>query len=345
MQLDSMCEIGKVHTDDGGPPPTLSIIVPAYNEEQVLLECHRRIVSVVDSLELATEIIYVNDGSTDGTLSVLKRLRETDPRIGLIDLSRNYGKEIALTAGLDHARGDAVIVTDADLQDPPELIPDLLDEWRRGYDVVYGKRVRRDGETWLKKTTASAFYRVMKHVGDVQLPRDTGDFRLLSRRAVNALSKLRERHRFMKGLFTWIGFKQTAILYDRKPRHAGYTKWNYWKLWNFAIDGITSFTIAPLKAAMYLGFMTSLFSFLFGLFIIAKTILFGRIVPGYASIMTVILFLSGVQLVALGLLGEYVGRTFLEVKGRPLYFIQEYQPPQASRALVSRVNVESFVKL
>ena len=232
----------------------LSVIVPVYNEEVVLPEFHKRLSSVLDSMALDSEIIYINDGSTDATLNVMRDLSQGDPGAAFIDLSRNFGKEVALTAGLDHATGDAVVVIDADLQDPPELIPELLKNLNDGYDVIYAKRTSRKGESFFKKTTAAGFYRLMRRFGRTTLPQDTGDFRALSRRAVDALKQIREHHRFMKGLFTWIGYPQKAIFYERDQRYAGKTKWNYWKLWNFALEGITSYTAAPLKAATYLGF-------------------------------------------------------------------------------------------
>ena len=308
----------------------LSVIVPAYNEQAVLPEFHRRLSAVLDTVPMATEIVYVNDGSQDDTLAELQRLREQDAQVAVLDLSRNFGKEIALSAGLQHAAGDAVVVIDADLQDPPELIPEFITQWQAGYDVVYAQRTRREGETWIKKATASAFYRLMQRIGHVKLPQDTGDFRLLSRRAVEALNTLSEQHRFMKGLFAWIGFHQKAIPYERDARFAGDTKWNYWKLWNFAIEGITSFTIAPLKFATYLGLLTALAAFIFGIYTIVKTLIFGNPVPGYPSIIVIMLFLGGVQLMAIGVLGEYIGRIFTETKRRPLYFLNEYLPPRAS---------------
>ena len=307
----------------------LSVVVPAYNEQEVLPEFHRRLDEVLGGVPMAVEIVYVNDGSEDDTLSLLRDMHQKDERVAIVDLSRNYGKEIALSAGLRQACGDAVIVIDADLQDPPELIPKLIDQWKQGYDVVFAQRSRREGETWLKKTTASAFYRLMRRVGHVKLPRDTGDYRLLSRRAVNALNSLEEQHRFMKGLFTWIGFRQIAVPYDRDPRYAGKTKWNYWKLWNFAIEGVTSFTIAPLKFATYLGLLTAFGAFVFAIYTIIKTLIFGNPVPGYPSIIVIMLFLGGVQLMAIGVLGEYVGRIFTEAKRRPLYFLNEYLPRRA----------------
>jgi glycosyltransferase involved in cell wall biosynthesis len=302
------------------------LVVPAYNEEEVLAECHNRLTEVLQSLPFDYEIVYVNDGSRDRTIEVLRGLANADEHVAIVALSRNFGKEIATTAGLDHAQGDAVVLIDADLQDPPEAIPELIRQWKAGYDVVYGKRVVRDGETMLKRVTAHLFYRFMQGATRINMPEDTGDFRLLSRRAVNALKQLREHHRFMKGLFAWIGYPQAAVLYRRHPRAAGHTKWNYWKLWNFAIEGITSFTIGPLKLATYIGVLTALFAFSYGVVTIVKTLLYGNPVSGYPSLMVVILFLGGVQLLALGIIGEYLGRTFDEAKQRPLYFVQAYHP-------------------
>jgi glycosyltransferase involved in cell wall biosynthesis len=244
--------------------------------------------------------------------------------VSIVNLSRNFGKEIAVTAGLDHVRGEAAIVIDSDLQDPPELIPQLVARWQEGFDVVYAKRRQRHGETWLKRATASAFYWAMHKLGDVPIPKDTGDFRLLNRRCLDALSRCRERRRFMKGLFAWIGFNQTDIIYDRAPRFAGRTKWNYWRLWNFALEGITAFSIAPLKVATYSGLVTAMFAFFYGAFIVGRTLYLGRDIPGYASLMVVILLLSGVQLTAMGIIGEYIGRIFVESKGRPLYLLDGY---------------------
>lgn len=305
---------------------TLSIVVPAYNEEEVLESFHTRITAVLDAVDMNAEIVYVNDGSKDRTLNILQQLQQADPRVAIVDLSRNFGKEIALTAGLDHAHGDAVIVIDADLQDPPELIPKLIATWQEGYDVVYAKRLSREGEGWFKKATAHMFYRVMQSTGRVKIPEDTGDFRLLSRRAVQALLQLREQHRFMKGLFTWVGFRQTAVPYNRDSRHAGETKWNYWQLWNLAVEGITSFTTAPLRLATYVGLCTAIGAFLFGLRVIYKTIVYGNEVAGYPSLLVVVLFLGGAQLMAIGVMGEYLGRIFNETKSRPLYFLNGHQP-------------------
>jgi glycosyltransferase involved in cell wall biosynthesis len=304
----------------------ISIVVPVYNEQEVLPEFHRRLTAVLAELPIDSEIIYINDGSEDNTYSLLAELHTNDQQVSLIDLSRNFGKEIAMTAGLHKASGDAVIVIDADLQDPPELIPLFIDEWQKGYDVVYAKRSRRGGESLLKKSTAYLFYRVMQRLSRVRLPEDTGDYRLLSRRAVEALNSLPEHHRFMKGLFTWIGFRQKAVMYERDPRHAGTTKWNYWRLWNFALEGITSFTIAPLKFATYIGLLTAFGAFSYGLYFLIITLLYGNPVPGYPSLIVIILFLGGVQLTFIGILGEYIGRIFTETKQRPLYFINEYLP-------------------
>jgi len=301
---------------------TISVVVPAYNEEEVLPAFHQRTSAVLAGLGMRAEIVYVNDGSTDRTLEVLHQLRADDPRVTIVDLSRNFGKEIALTAGLDHARGDAVVVIDADLQDPPELIPELVRVWREGYDVVYAKRTSREGESAFKKLTAHLFYRVIQNVSRVKVPRDTGDFRLLSRRALDALLQLREQHRFMKGLFAWVGYPQKAVLYQRDARFAGVTKWNYWRLWNFALDGITSFTTFPLKVATYVGLVISVLAFLYGILIIVKTLAFGDPVRGYPSLVVIVLFLGGVQIACLGIIGEYLARLFDESKQRPLYFLK-----------------------
>ncbi|HET6307052.1 MAG TPA: glycosyltransferase family 2 protein [Rhodopila sp.] len=310
-----------------GRPDRFCVIVPVFNEATGIAEFHRRLSTVMTQLG-PWQVIYVNDGSTDDTLAILKQVRTRDDHIALVNLSRNFGKEIAMTAGLDHAAGDAIIVIDADLQDPPEVIPKLVDAWRDGYDVVYAQRSVRHGETWLKRTTANLFYRLMQDVGNVHLPRNTGDFRLMSWRVVQAVRSLREGHRFMKGLFAWVGFPSKAILYERAPRHAGATKWNYWKLWNFAIEGITSFTVMPLKVASYLGLAVSVLAALFILQLIVRTILFGNQVAGYPSLMAVVLFMGGVQLLTLGVIGEYLGRVFNETKHRPLYLVESFLPPE-----------------
>jgi glycosyltransferase involved in cell wall biosynthesis len=305
---------------------TFCVVVPVFNEAVGIAEFHRRLAAVMATLG-SWQVIYVNDGSTDDTLAILKHLREHDVHVALVNLSRNFGKETAMTAGLDHATGEAIIVIDADLQDPPEVIPYLVAAWRDGYDVVYAQRSVRMGETWLKKTTANLFYRLMQDIGNVHLPRNTGDFRLMSWRVVEAVRSLREGHRFMKDLFAWVGFPSKAILYERSPRQAGTSKWSYWKLWNFAIEGITSFTVMPLKVASYLGLAVSFFAALFILQLVVRTVLFGNPVAGYPSLMAVVLFLGGVQLLTLGVIGEYLGRIFNETKRRPLYLVESFLPP------------------
>lgn len=312
-------------TASGTNPTVISVIAPAYNEEAVLPEFHKRLCAVFKGLDCELEVVYVNDGSRDQTLAVLRALRSQDERITLVDLSRNFGKEIAMTAGLDHACGDAVVVIDTDLQDPPELIPEMIRLWHNGYDMVYAQRTAREGESWMKRATASAFYRVIQRLSRVKIPQDTGDFRLMSRRVVDALLQLREHHRFMKGLFSWVGFSQIALPYRRDARFAGDTKWNYWKLWNFALEGITSFTTIPLKIASYMGLLISMFAFTYAATVVYKTLMYGDEVQGYPSLMVAILTLGGIQLASLGIIGEYLGRMFNETKQRPLYLTQGIQ--------------------
>ncbi len=304
--------------------PQLTIVVPAYNESRVLDAFHARLMAVVDGLTVDTHVLYVDDGSQDDTWTRIGGYC-IGARVGGLRLSRNFGKEAALTAGLDAVGEGAAVVIDADLQDPPELIPALIEPWQAGYDVVYATRSARAGESALKRLTAAAFYRVMERLSDTPLPRDTGDFRLLSRRALDALGQLRERQRFMKGLFAWIGYRQTAIRYERDPRFAGDTKWNYWRLTQLAIEGITSFSSAPLRLATWVGTGTAAFAFVYGLWVLAKALLWGDPVRGYPTLMVVILFLGGVQLLALGVIGEYLGRNYAESKRRPLYFIAEHR--------------------
>lgn len=326
-----------------GTACTVSVVVPVRDEEAVLAEFHRRLVAAIEDTPGGFEVIYVDDGSTDGTPLILRQLRALDPRIGTVRLSRNFGKELAMSAGLREAHGAATVIIDADLQDPPELIPAMLDEWRRGADVVNMRRRHRAGESWLKRATASGFYRVMNHLSDVPIPIDTGDFRLLSRRARDALNSLPERSRVMKGLFAWIGFRQRSIDYDREARVAGSSKWRYWKLWNLALEGITGFSIAPLKVATYVGFLTALSAFVYAAFVLVKTLFLGDAVPGFPTLIVVISFLGGLQLMAIGVLGEYVGRLFIEAKNRPLYLIEELHPPtQAPQTPWSRGVVESL---
>ena len=318
--------------------PVFSVVVPAFNEAACIGAFHRRLADTMDQLG-AWEAVYVNDGSQDATLAALHALRLADPHVAVVNLSRNFGKEIATTAGLDHAGGDAIIVIDADLQDPPEVIPAMVAAWRDGFDTVYAQRRVRLGETRLKRATAALFYRLMRHAGRVELPPDTGDFRLMSRRVVDAVRLLREQHRFMKGVFAWVGFPSCAVPYDRAPRHAGTTKWSYWKLWNFALEGITSFTVMPLKVATYIGVFVALLAVIYAAEVVVKKLLFGNAVPGFPSLMTVVLFLGGVQLVTLGVIGEYLGRVFNETKQRPLYLVEQYEPSSVIASLAKQERV------
>ena len=309
----------------------LSVIVPVHNESAVLGTFHARMRSVMEETGHPFEIIYVDDGSSDDTLAQLERLRADDAGVAVLELSRNFGTEVALSAGLDHAGGEAVILIDADLQDPPELVHSFLQEWKNGYDVVYGKRIDRRGDSRLKILSARYFYRILNYLSDVEIPEDVGDFRLLSRRAVEALVSFPERHRYMKGLYAWIGFPQKAIPYVRQPRDSGRSKWNYWRLWNFALEGITSFSDVPLKMATYLGAVTSSFALLYALFLLVRTLIWGNPVPGYPSLIIAVLFLGGVQLICLGIIGEYLARTYQETKGRALYFVKGYHPSGSGR--------------
>lgn len=303
----------------------ITILIPAYNEEDVLEQLHTRLNQVLTSLnDYDFEILFVNDGSKDSTLNIIQTLQKKDRRISYIDLSRNYGKEIAMIAGLDYATGDAVVIIDADLQDPPELIPKMIQCWESGYDDVYAKRNSRLGETWLKKHSANTFYRMLQTLSKIPIQENTGDFRLLDRRCVDALKQLRETQRYTKGMFSWIGFNKKEILFDRDPRAAGQSKWNYLKLLDLAIEGITSFTTIPLRFSSLLGGLISVFAFVYMLVIIIKTVVYGEPVQGYPSLMVIILFLGGIQLLSLGIIGEYIGRIFNETKRRPLYFIDEY---------------------
>lgn len=303
-------------------PVSISIVVPFHNEAENVASLHARLCAVLDAGPDPWELVCVNDGSRDDTLSRLTSLAATDPRVRVIDLSRNFGKEAALTAGLDHARGEAVIPLDADLQDPPEVIPQLIAKWREGFDVVNAVRATREGDGPMKRMTAHGFYRVMNRLSQVDIPADTGDFRLISRPALDALKRLPERRRFMKGLFAWVGFRTAAVTYHRAPRHAGNTTWNYWKLWNFALEGITSFSSAPLRLASYLGFAVSVLAFIYAIVTIFDKLVYGNAVKGYPSLLVAVLFIGGVQLLALGVIGEYLGRLYEESKQRPIYLIR-----------------------
>ena len=303
----------------------ITIIIPAYNEEESLPHLYERLEKLMSSMEhYEFEILFVNDGSKDNTINLIKEYREKDNRISYVDFSRNFGKEIAMIAGLDYATGDCVIFMDADLQDPPELIPELVKYWEEGYDDVYAKRSSRKGETWLKKFTSKMYYRVLQHLTNVPIQQDTGDFRLLDRRCVNALRKMRESQRNSKSMFSWIGYKKKEVLYDRDPRIAGQTKWNYKKLVDLAIDGITSFTTSPLRISTYISIPTFIVLFVYFVYVIAKCIVTSTMIQAYQAIILLILFFSGVQILLFGIIGEYLGRIFNESKDRPLYLVNEY---------------------
>lgn len=300
----------------------LTIVVAAHNEETVLPLLHARLAAVLaDMADVDGRVLYVDDGSSDGTWDGIMRLAGQDTRVSALRLSRNFGKEAALTAGLDQVGEGAAMILDADCQDPPELIPAFVARWREGYDNIYGTRLARAGERWIKRATAQMFYRVIGRLSPTPIPADTGDFRLLSPRALQALRRLRERHRFMKGLFSWVGYRRIAVPYHRHPRAAGDSKFSLWRLWNFALEGITSFSTVPLRAATYLGLVTAAGAFLFAVAVVVKAALYGDRVAGWPTMMAVILFLGGVQLIALGLIGEYLGRLYEESKQRPLYLV------------------------
>ncbi len=303
----------------------ISIIIPAYNEEESLPILYERIKKLMDDMKnYEFEILFVNDGSKDKTIEIIKQLRKEDKRICYVDFSRNFGKEIAMIAGLDYATGDCVIFMDADLQDPPEVVPELVKYWEEGYDDVYAKRKSRKGETWLKKFTSKMYYKVLQHLTRVEIQRDTGDFRLLDRRCVNALKKLRESQRNTKSMFSWIGYKKKEVLYDRDPRVAGATKWNYMKLVDLAIDGITSFTTSPLRLSTFIAIPTFMVLFVYFVYVIAKSLIIQEVIQAYQAIILLILFFSGIQILLFGIVGEYLGRIFNETKNRPLYLVNEY---------------------
>lgn len=302
------------------------MIVPLLNEEEVLHALHQRLAHALQTTGVSWEILYVDDGSTDSTPQLLQRLQASNAGVSVVRLSRNFGKEAAMTSGLRLARGEAVILMDADLQDPPELMPQMLQAWRDGADVVNMRRRVREGETWFKKATAHGFYRVINRLSEVKIPEDVGDFRLLSRRAVDALNQLPERNRFMKGLFAWIGYPQATLEYNRQPRAAGQTKWHYLKLWNFALEGITGFSLAPLKLATYTGLISALGAFAYAGLFLFKTLFHADPVRGFPTLIITMLLLGGLQLMAIGILGEYLGRLFVETKQRPLYLIESFHP-------------------
>ena len=311
---------------------TISILIPAYNEEPVLDKLFTRLANLAnETKEYDFEFLFVNDGSKDQTLDFIKDYAATDSRVSYINLSRNFGKEIGMIAGLDHAIGDAVVIIDADLQDPPELIPEMIKRWEDGYDDVYAKRKSREGESWFKKFTSKMYYKTLQSVTRIPIQEDTGDFRLLDRRVVEALKQFRESQRNTKAMFSWVGFHKKEILYDRDSRAAGETKWNYIKLVELAIDGITSFTTAPLRISTYAGIAVSILAFIYLVYLVIRTVFLGVDLAGYPSMMAVILFLGGVQLLSLGIIGEYIGRIFNETKQRPLYLIEEYHNGKVPR--------------
>lgn len=303
----------------------ISIIVPAYNEEESLPYLEKRLTTLMDSIKnYEFEVLFINDGSKDKTLDLIKELRKKDERFCYVNFSRNFGKETAMIAGLDYSTGNCAIIIDADLQDPPELIPELIKYWEEGYDDVYAKRKTRKGETFLKKFTSKMYYKVLQSLTKVEIQRDTGDFRLLDRRCINALKKLRESQRCSKSMFSWIGYNKKEVLYDRDPRVAGKTKWNYKKLVDLAIDGITSFTTSPLRISTYLAIPTFMALIIYFIYVIIKCIILNVFVQAFQAIILLILFFSGIQIMLFGIIGEYLGRIFNETKNRPLYFVDEY---------------------
>jgi glycosyltransferase involved in cell wall biosynthesis len=321
---DARADASRLHsaTPDAITHPTFSVIAPVHNEEAVLPELYRRVRDVLEQTGETWELVLVNDGSRDHSAQVIHQLHQADQRVVGLSLSRNFGFQVAMTAGLDHARGDAVVLIDADLQDPPEVMLEIITKWRDGYDVVYGVRGERQGETWFKRWSAHAFYTLIGRITNVPIPADTGDFRLMDRRVVDAIRQMPERHRFLRGMVSWVGFNQTGVTYQRHTRYAGTTKFTLKKMLQFALDGITSFSYLPLQLASYLGFTMAALSGVAIVVVIALRLL-GSSAPllGQATTLVVVLFLGGVQLIGLGLIGEYVGRIYDDVKGRPLYLI------------------------
>jgi dolichol-phosphate mannosyltransferase len=302
----------------------LSVVIPCYNEEAVIVETHRRLTHTLGTLSLDEfELLYVDDGSRDGTPMILRGLQAADPRVRVLRFSRNFGHQTAVSAGLEHARGDAVVLIDADLQDPPEVIGEMLERWREGYDVAYGRRLERAGETAFKRGTAKAFYRLLNRLSDTEIPLDVGDFRLMDRKVVDALVAMPERARFIRGMVSWVGFRQVAVPYGRAERVAGETKYPLFKMLRLAVDGVTSFSTAPLRLASYVGVASSVVALVGIVYALATRLLTDRWVPGWAALFVAVLFVGGVQLLGLGIIGEYVGRVYDEAKGRPLYLLSE----------------------
>jgi len=322
--------------EETNAPVFLSAVLPVFNEEENLPALHERLTQVLQGLGKSYEIIFVDDGSRDRSFEIMKELSEKDPHVRALSLSRNFGHQICLTAGLDHARGEVVAMMDADLQDPPELLHEMLKKYEEGYDIVYAVRTRREGETFFKLATAAIFYRLLRFCTRIEIPVDTGDFRIISRRALDSMLSLRERSRFLRGLFSWVGFRQIGVSYVRPPRYKGETKYPFRKMLKFALDGITAFSTFPLHLATYLGFFSASLGALYGLVVLWKALFLGIQGPGGAATLVTVLFFGGVQLLTLGILGEYIGRIFEEVKNRPLYFVRTYvgfdEEPDASRA-------------
>ena len=326
--LVSPPNVGDLHAQlvkRGMVAPLLSVVVPVKNEEESILPFVERVGSILEGIaqDEGWEILFVDDGSSDATLAAIVAANQRDARVRALSLSRNFGKEAALSAGLDHARGNAVIPMDVDMQDPPEVLPEMVTKWRDGFEMVFGVRRCRDSDGWAKRVTAGLYYRAHNAVSKDKIPENAGDFRLMDKKVVDVIRALPERNRFMKGLFAWAGFRQAAVEYDRAERETGTTKYNYWKLWTLALDGITSASTVPLRIWSYVGAVIALFALGYAGFIAFDTMVFGNRVPGYASIMTSVLFLGGVQLISLGVLGEYVGRILTETKQRPLYVVRD----------------------
>lgn len=301
--------------------PLISLIVPVLNEAEAIPIFMQRVSRILDADGMRYELLFIDDGSSDGTLAELQQIAVSNPRVRVVRFTRNFGKEAAISAGLDFSRGDVIVPIDVDLQDPPELIPAFIDRWRQGFDVVYGVRTHRGSDSFLKRNSSAAFYRMFNRFSSTRLPENAGDFRLLDRRVVEVLRRLPERTRFMKGLYAWVGFRTASVGYSRPARSAGQTKWKAWSLWNFALEGLCGFSTLPLRAWTYIGLGIAMCAFLYALFIAVRTLLLGIDVPGYASIVTSIMFFSGIQLVTLGVIGEYIGRLFQEAKRRPLYIV------------------------
>ena len=304
----------------------VTILIPCYNEEASLPALHEALISMMEQNGgYDWEVLMINDGSKDDTLRIIKDFRHTDHRFAYIDLSRNFGKEAAMLAGFDYAKGDCMVIMDADLQHPPTLIPEMLRYWEEGYEDVYAKRISRGKESWMRKQLSLLYYKMLQHTTRVEILQNVGDFRLLDRKCIDVLKQLRETERYTKGMFCWIGFKKKEILFQQGDRVAGQSSWNFWSLFNLAIEGITSFTTAPLRISTVLGFGVSIFALLYMLYIVAKTLVWGEAVQGFPTLMIAILFLGGVQLVSVGIIGEYIGRIFNETKNRPVYIVNEYE--------------------